>query len=128
MAQNIPGEWIKRVLSDDENLTEEKLDELLNKLVKDLKQGSLEKEGWPTHLSAYILSKAAMNAYTKLQARKYPGFLVNCVGPGFVKTDINCNSGPMTAVEGAQSLVRLALLPRGGPSGLFFNLNQVSSF
>ncbi|KAH7577882.1 hypothetical protein ACOSP7_001052 [Xanthoceras sorbifolium] len=130
LLQHIPNERVKGVLNDVESLTEEKIDEILKKLLKDMKEGWVEEKegGWPSYLSAYKLSKAAMNAYTRILAKKYPTFLVNCVCPGFVKTDINCNAGPMTVHEGAQGPVKLALLPYGGSSGLFFRKNQVSCF
>ncbi|KAK4849472.1 hypothetical protein QYF36_025199 [Acer negundo] len=128
LLKNVENEYAKTVLNDVENLTEEKIDELLNKFMKDFKEGSLEKEGWRTYLSAYTVSKAALNAYTRLLANKYPDFLVNSVCPGYVKTDINCNTGFFTPSEGAQSAVRLALLPQTGPSGLFFSRNEMSCF
>ncbi|KAK6239877.1 hypothetical protein QUC31_005346 [Theobroma cacao] len=122
--EKVSNEWAKAVFSDAENLTEEKVDEVLSQYLKDFKEGSLEAKGWPTFMSAYILSKAAMNAYTRILAKKYPGFCINCVCPGFVKTDINYNCGILTVEEGAGNAVRLALLPNGGPSGLFFHRMQ----
>ncbi|KAB1214414.1 NAD-dependent malic enzyme 59 kDa isoform, mitochondrial [Morella rubra] len=118
--QNIPNQWAKEVLSDAENLTEEKVDEVLREFLKDFKEGSLEAKNWPTFLSAYTLSKAAMNAYTRILAKKYPHFCINCVCPGSVKTDVNYNTGILSVEEGAASPVRLALLPGGSPSGLFY--------
>ncbi|CBI40293.3 (+)-neomenthol dehydrogenase isoform X1 [Vitis vinifera] len=126
--QNIPNEWAKGVLSDAENLTEETVIEVLNQFLKDFKEGLLEAKSWPTFFSAYRVSKAALNAYTRLLAKKYPTFCINCVCPGYVKTDINYNSGILTVEEGAESPVRLALLPDGGPSGLFFVRKEVSDF
>ena len=76
----------------------------------------------------YAVSKAAMNAYTRILAKKFPNFKVNCVCPGFVKTDINYNTGTLPVEEGAESPVKLALLSNDGPSGLFFSSNQVTSF
>ncbi|KAM3746482.1 hypothetical protein ACB098_06G205700 [Castanea mollissima] len=125
---NIPNEWAKRVLCVDENLTEEKVDEVLEDFLKDYKEGSLEVRGWPTFLSAYTVSKAAMNAYTKIIAKKYSSFCINCVCPGFVKTDINRNTVILPVEEGAASPVRVALLPNGGPSGLFFVRQEMSPF
>ncbi|KAG8391787.1 hypothetical protein BUALT_Bualt01G0223300 [Buddleja alternifolia] len=126
--KNIPNEWAKGILSDVENLTEERIDQVLNEFLKDFKEGSIEAKGWPQYFGAYILSKAAMNAYTRILAKKYPNFLINCVCPGYVKTDINHNTGILTVEEGAESPVRLALLPDDGPSGLFFVRKEVSSF
>jgi len=125
LLKNVTNEWAKGVLSDADNITEEKIDEVLNEYLKDFKEGS---KGWSFNMSAYILSKAAMNAYTRILAKKYPSFCINSVCPGFVKTDINFNTGVLSVEEGAESMVRLALLPNGGPSGLFFFRKEESPF
>ena len=88
LFQNIKNEWAKAVLSDAENLTEERVDEVLNQFLKDFKEGLLEAKSWPSNLSGYTVSKAALNAYTRILARKYPTLCINCVCPGFVKTDL----------------------------------------
>ncbi|MBA0732724.1 hypothetical protein Gogos_016796 [Gossypium gossypioides] len=117
--QYIPSEQRKEALRDAD--TGEKIDELITEFLKDFKEGSLESKGWPTFLSAYTISKVAMNAYTRILAKKHPNFCINCVCPGFVKTDINNNTGHSTPEEGAAIPVKLALWPNGGaPSGLFF--------
>ncbi|XP_050249706.1 (+)-neomenthol dehydrogenase-like [Quercus robur] len=126
--EKIPNEWAKEVLGNAESLTEERVDEVLNEYLKDFKEGSLETKGWPRYSSSYMISKAAMNAYTRIVAKKYPSFRVNCVCPGYVKTDINYNNGYLTTDEGAESVVKLALLPNDGPSGLFFYRNEVTTF
>ncbi|WRX08864.1 Short-chain dehydrogenase/reductase SDR - like 4 [Theobroma cacao] len=120
------GERLKGILTG--FTTEEKLDDLVAEYLKDFKEGSLESKGWPTALSAYTVSKVAMNAHTRILAKKYPNFCINCVCPGHVKTDINFNTGKLTVEEGAASPVMLALLPNGGPSGLFFNRSEPASF
>lgn len=89
-------------------------------LLKDLKEGTAKAKGWSSPPAGYRVSKAAMNAYTRLLAKKNPTFRVNCVCPGFVKTDINHNTGFRTVEEGAEGPVKLALLPDDGPSGRFF--------
>ncbi|XP_042511911.1 (+)-neomenthol dehydrogenase-like [Macadamia integrifolia] len=128
-SKNISNAWAKEVLSNGDSLTEESVDEVLNQFVKDFKEGLLESKGWPEILSAYTVSKATMNAYTRILAKKLvPGFHINCVCPGYVKTDINCNTGVLTVEEGAESVVKLALLPDDGPSGLFFVRSEVSPF
>ncbi|KAL7158665.1 hypothetical protein ABFS83_02G159500 [Erythranthe nasuta] len=122
------NEWAKRVLSDEENLTEDKVDEVVQEYLKDFKEGTLECNRWPTQLSSYKVSKAALNAYTRCIAKKYPSFRINSVCPGFARTDITSNLGPLSAEEAAESAVELALVPDGGPSGIFFNRKEVSSF
>ncbi|GLT84542.1 hypothetical protein SLE2022_027670 [Rubroshorea leprosula] len=126
--KNVSNEWARAILNDAENLTEERVDEVVNKYLKDFKEGSLEAGGWPDSTIAYCISKAAMNAYTRILAKKHPSFCINCVCPGYVKTDINYNTGFLTVEEGAQGPVRLALLPNGGPSGVFFSRLEESEF
>ncbi|KAJ4726980.1 (+)-neomenthol dehydrogenase [Melia azedarach] len=126
--KNVPNEWAKGVLSDVENLTEERVDEVLREYLNDFKEGSRETKGWPALMSAYIVSKAAMNAYTRILAKKYPKFSINCVCPGYVKTDINYSTGILTVEEGADAPVSLALFPNGGPSGSFFLRKEETSF
>ncbi|KAK6285619.1 hypothetical protein POUND7_011798 [Theobroma cacao] len=126
MLNHMTGERLEGILTG--FTTEEKLDDLVAEYLKDFKEGSLESKGWPTALSAYTVSKVAMNAHTRILAKKYPNFCINCVCPGHVKTDINFNTGKLTVEEGAASPVMLALLPNGGPSGLFFNRSEPASF
>ena len=93
------------MLSDIENLTREKIDGVLEEFQKDFKEGSLEIKGWPAFASAYTMSKAALNAYTRIMAKKYPRFHINSVCPGFVKTDMNNNTGQLSIDEGAETPV-----------------------
>lgn len=127
--QKIPSEWAKGILNDTENLTEERIEEVVNEFLKDLKEDSLKSKGWPLQFSAYIISKAALNAYTRIVANKYPSIKVNCVCPGSVQTDMSYGIGISTAEEGALGPLRLALLSdENGPSGQFFVCDDLSSF
>ncbi|PNY06620.1 (+)-neomenthol dehydrogenase [Trifolium pratense] len=127
--ESIPNGWPKSFFNDVDNLTEEKVDKVLKKFLKDFKEGSLDQEnGWPKTFSAYIISKAAMNAYTRILAKNFPTLCINSVCPGYVVTDITANTGLLTVEEGASSVVRLALLRNSSPSGLFFYRSGVSSF
>lgn len=126
--QFIPNEWAKGLLSNADELSEERIHEVLSTFLRDFKEDSLETKGWPTFLSAYTVSKAALNAHTRILAKNYPNFSINCVCPGYVKTDMTCNRGMFSIEEGAAYPVRLALLPHGGPSGLFLLLDQPHPF
>ena len=126
--KKIPSDRVKGVLSADvENLSEDSVNQVLTEFLNDLKEGSLENKGWPTLMSGYTVSKAAMNAYTRILAKKYPDFRINSVCPGYVKTDINFNTGFMPIEEGAANVVSLALLPNDGCTGQFFFRSEVSS-
>ncbi|KAE9463304.1 hypothetical protein C3L33_04786, partial [Rhododendron williamsianum] len=124
----IPNEHIREQLGDLDTLTEEKIDRIVVKFLHDLKQDALEANGWQKMLPAYSISKAALNAYTRLVAKRYPNLRINCVHPGYVKTDINWHTGTMTLEEGAEGPVMLALLPEGGPTGCYFDRTEVAEF
>jgi NAD(P)-dependent dehydrogenase (short-subunit alcohol dehydrogenase family) len=70
---------------------------------------------------AYSVSKAALNALTRLLAGELrsEGILVNAVCPGWTATDMGRGGGRPVA-EGAASAVWAALLPDGGPTGGFY--------
>ncbi|XP_009594774.1 (+)-neomenthol dehydrogenase-like isoform X1 [Nicotiana tomentosiformis] len=125
--KNLKQEWAKGVLSESDNLTEEKIQEVIEQYLRDNKEDTLQAKGCPSLMSAYILSKAAMNAYSRVMAKKHPYIQINCVCPGFVKTDMTYNSGILSIEQGAESPVMLALQPDGAASGLFFVRKRVSS-
>ncbi|KAG7567506.1 NAD(P)-binding domain superfamily [Arabidopsis thaliana x Arabidopsis arenosa] len=126
---NLLNQWAKGILNDAENLTEERIDEVINQLLNDLKEDTVKTKDWAKVMSAYVVSKAGLNGYTRILAKKYPKFRLNSVCPGFVKTDMNFKTGVLSVEEGASSPVRLALLPhRESPSGYFFDRKQVSEF
>ncbi|KAL3349020.1 hypothetical protein AABB24_022260 [Solanum stoloniferum] len=122
------NEWAKNVLSDAKSLTEERIDQVLNEFLKDFTENSIEDKGWPSYFAPYKVSKAALIAYTRVLGSKYPNFRVNSVCPGYCGTDMTAYTGSLTAEEGAESLVKLALLPNDGPSGVFFYRKGVTSF
>ncbi|KAH8488616.1 hypothetical protein H0E87_024310 [Populus deltoides] len=128
LLKNIPNGRVKGLLNDVESLTGDRIDEILKEFLKDFKEGLLKTKGWPTQLSAYTVAKAAMNAYTRILAKRYPNFHANCVSPGYCKTDLSANTGYFTAAEGAEGAVRLALLPDGGPSGFCFLQKEMLTY
>jgi NAD(P)-dependent dehydrogenase (short-subunit alcohol dehydrogenase family) len=81
--------------------------------------GSLASMGSGT--PAYNLSKAALNALTRMLAAdlRQDHILVNAVCPGWVATDMGGPGGRPVA-KGAASVLWAATLPDGGPTGGFF--------
>ncbi|XP_037481707.1 salutaridine reductase-like [Triticum dicoccoides] len=123
------GEDLKQELNI-ENLTIERLDEMSRLFLNGYKNGLLKSQGWPadSEYLAYKVSKALINGYTRIMAKNFPALRANSVHPGYCMTDINYNTGELTAEEGAGSIVMVALLPAGGPTGVFFYRSEVSPF
>lgn len=71
---------------------------------------------------AYKLSKAALNAVTRITAgevRRY-NIKINAMCPGWERTDMGGRGAPRSVEQGADTAVWLATLPNDGPSGGFF--------
>ncbi|MBN8519649.1 MAG: SDR family NAD(P)-dependent oxidoreductase [Candidatus Accumulibacter sp.] len=77
---------------------------------------------WP----GYRMSKAALNALTRLTAKELEGtpIKINSVCPGWCRTGMGGENATRSAEEGAQGIVWAALLPDDGPSGGFFRDGQ----
>ncbi|XP_047939685.1 short-chain dehydrogenase/reductase 2b-like isoform X2 [Salvia hispanica] len=124
----VPDERRRKELGDIDTLTEDKIDRILQQFLQDVQREAIETNGWQKMLPAYSISKVTLNAYTRLFARKHPDMCVNCVHPGYVDTDLNWHTGPLTVEEGARGSVMLALLPDGGPTGCYFDRTNVACF
>jgi NAD(P)-dependent dehydrogenase (short-subunit alcohol dehydrogenase family) len=72
-------------------------------------------------LTAYAMSKTALNALTLAYAKELRGtaFKVNAVDPGYCRTDFNGGEGAQSAADGAVAVVALATLGADGPSGTY---------
>jgi len=75
------------------------------------------------HLIGYNASKAALNMLTVQLAEtlRDTGIVVNAACPGYVATDLNGHSGPLSASEAAATPVRLALLRDSRTKGTFIS-------
>ncbi|CAD6243302.1 unnamed protein product [Miscanthus lutarioriparius] len=124
------GEELRQELSSICTLTKQRLDELSALFLEDYKSGKLEPRGWPTDrvYAAYQASKALVAAYTRILARENPALRVNCVHPGYVETEMNCNTGDLTAAEGARVSVAVAVADHGGVTGAYFDRTEIASF
>jgi len=71
---------------------------------------------------AYRTSKTALNVLTRVLAKELgdQNILVNSVCPGWVRTDMGGANAERPVEKGAETLVWLATLPDGAPSGGFF--------
>lgn len=74
---------------------------------------------------SYTISKVALNALTvKLAQELPPAVKVNTMCPGWVRTRMGGENAPKSVEEGADTVVWLATLPAGGPTGGFFRDRQ----
>jgi NAD(P)-dependent dehydrogenase (short-subunit alcohol dehydrogenase family) len=75
-----------------------------------------------TGTPAYRVSKTALNALSAMLAAELAGtgILVNAACPGWVRTAMGGSGAPLSVEEGADTVVWLATLPEGGPSGGYF--------
>lgn len=89
--------------------------------IVNVSSGSGSLSGMGAGTPAYSVSKAALNALTRILAAELrrDGILVNSVCPGWVATDMG-GSGGRPVEEGAASVMWAVLLPDDGPTGGFF--------
>jgi NAD(P)-dependent dehydrogenase (short-subunit alcohol dehydrogenase family) len=104
----------------DPGLTRAGLHALVAQFIAAVSDGSHRAQGWPA--SAYNVSKAAMNALTRLLAAELrpQGTLVNAISPGWVATDMGGRGAPRDVPTGARGIVWAAMLPDDGPTGGYF--------
>lgn len=121
--QKLRNPNIKNIL-ESENLSEEHIKVVVSSFLQSVKNGTWESQGWPELWTDYAVSKLALNAYTRVLAKRYEGshISVNCFCPGFTQTSMTRGKGTHTADEAAGVGARLLLLsPEELPTGKFFN-------
>ena len=74
------------------------------------------------HSPGYRISKTALNALTRILAAetKEDNILVNCICPGWVRTEMGGPDAERSPEQGADTIVWAATLPDDGPTGGFF--------
>ncbi|CAI8618324.1 unnamed protein product [Vicia faba] len=121
---------IKRILESEE-LKEEEIEKMVNKFLRGVRNGTWKSEGWPMYWTDYAVSKLALNAYSKVLAKRYKteSMSVNCFCPGFTQTSMTKGKGTHTAHQAASLAASLALLPPHHlPTGKFFLLRNNNNF
>lgn len=126
---------LKEQLLTDDRLSEELIDGMVMKFLEQVKQDSWSPDDWPQMYTDYSVSKLAVNAYTRLMARRLldrpegQKIYMNCFCPGWVKTAMTGWEGNISAEEGADTGVWLALLPQEQATiGKFFAERREISF
>ncbi len=107
-------------------LSRVQVDEIADEFVTAVGRGTHAAAGFPSN--AYSVSKALMNAFTRVLARELElanatngsARRVNAVCPGWVKTRMGGSSAPRSLEQGASGIVWAAMLGPSGPNGGFF--------
>ncbi|XP_053618876.1 carbonyl reductase [NADPH] 3-like [Plodia interpunctella] len=109
----IPSKEIRRRVRSPE-LSLEALKSSIQEYLEAVRKNKEIEEGWGD--SPYVVSKVAVNAYTFLLQRKLEarGIFVNCVHPGYVKSDMTRGSGDVSPARAAEHPLRLALQVSSG--------------
>lgn len=114
---------VKKIL-ESEDVGEEDIEGVVKAFLEDVKRGTWKKAGWPALWTDYAVSKLALNAYTRVLAKRYGEFgsvSVNSFCPGFTQTSMTRGKGTHTAADAALVGARLAMLPPHRlPTGQFF--------
>jgi NAD(P)-dependent dehydrogenase (short-subunit alcohol dehydrogenase family) len=79
-------------------------------------------DGWAP---AYCISKTALNGVTVQLAAALPKFAVNCVCPGWVRTDMGGSNATRSVAEGASGIVWLAAEAPQNQTGKFWRDRRV---
>jgi NAD(P)-dependent dehydrogenase (short-subunit alcohol dehydrogenase family) len=92
---------------------------LVGEFVAAVAAGRHNESGWPS--SAYRVSKAALNAYTRILARELEprGIRANAVCPGWVRTRMGGSSASRDVAKGAASIVWAATLDTPVSGGFY---------
>jgi len=97
---------LHKIFDDIPALSTDKLKALHTDYLKTWQQGAKTDNEWPDAkktFNAYGISKAFLNAYLRVYLRDHPNARIVMVTPGYCATDLNANSGPRSAEQGATS-------------------------
>ncbi|CAH4005658.1 unnamed protein product [Pieris brassicae] len=103
--------WLDTLIKD--NLTVDEILQFVSDFLQAAKNGRNAFFSFAGHYGDYKVSKVALSALTFVQQREYnkqgKDISVNCVHPGFVKTDMTKGMGDFTPERGARAPLYLAL-------------------
>lgn len=108
-------------------LERSEIEQVGKQFVQSVANGTHSAEGFPSN--AYSVSKALMNAFTRVLARELAPSeqRVNAVCPGWVKTRMGGSGAPRTLSQGAGGIVWAALLTSGSANGGYFATSSPST-
>ena len=115
-----------------DDLSREEIFGFVNNFLEGVKENNYGQRGFPKNI--YAVSKLAINHYAKVMANmeevKQKKIQVYSLCPGYCKTDMTKNKGPLSIQQGAKTAVHLTELPfEVDPEiqGKFFEKSALSS-
>ncbi|KAG7311500.1 hypothetical protein JYU34_002543 [Plutella xylostella] len=103
--------WLDTLVKED--LTVDEIMQFVNDFLQAAKNGKIPFISYAGHYGDYKVSKVAMSALTFVQQRQFlregKDISINCVHPGFVKTDMTKGMGDFTPERGAHAPLYLAM-------------------
>ncbi|MFZ5890658.1 MAG: SDR family NAD(P)-dependent oxidoreductase [Myxococcota bacterium] len=101
-------------------LDEAGIESIAREFEQSVGEGRHSERGFPSN--AYSVSKALLNAFTRVLGRELAGSgrRVNAVCPGWVRTRMGGNAAPRSLEQGARGIVWAATLTSKQPNGGFF--------
>ncbi|XP_026757008.2 carbonyl reductase [NADPH] 1-like [Galleria mellonella] len=113
--------WLDTLVKD--NLTVDEILQFVNDFLQAVKNGKTTMVSFAGHYGDYKVSKVAMSALTFVQQRQFSeqgtDISINCVHPGFVKSDMTKGMGDFTPERGARAPLYLALEAPQSQKGTF---------
>lgn len=129
--QKVRNEEIRGILEREDLLVED-IERVVSMFLRDVRNGTWKSQGWPSYWTEYAVSKLALNAYSRVLAKRYSyngsGLSVNCFCPGFTQTAMTKGKGTHTADHAAALAATLTLLPPHLlPTGKFFSVGKTAN-
>ncbi|CAA2999745.1 Hypothetical predicted protein [Olea europaea subsp. europaea] len=104
---------LREMLLDEEKLSEDQIDGMMKLFIENVKSETWKSHGWPEVWTDYAVSKLALNAHSRILAKRFQGLglSVNCFCPGFTQTSMTGGKGKHTSEAAAEVAACLVLLP-----------------
>lgn len=103
-----------------EDLSVDELGAQMDEFVGAVRDNTFKDGGWPGTM--YGVSKVGCSMLTRVLARDHPELRVNCVCPGWCRTDMAGQKAPLSADDGAARVAAVCLQPDdAATTGTFFS-------
>lgn len=111
--QKLKNPKLREMLLDEDKLSDDQIDGMVKLFIENVKSETWKRHGWPEVWTDYAVSKLALNAHSRILAKRFQGLglSVNCFCPGFTQTSMTGGKGKHTSEAVAEVAACLVLLP-----------------